>query len=248
MALTRDKIALLAEDERADLDLLRSKVGDPVKDKNGSASNSLAGSLRFLAVADFILNKNVLAFREQLSEAVKLRLRLFERFNAGDPISPSYVSMLAYKSMLNALAADNKAFAESLARQMGGREAIEAEYDRPFDRSFGYCLKSILLKDPVAAERAVKELEQSCKQVENLDFNGYARALRSLIEGKPELLPQAFDEILAGHERQSKGAGLFKDTEDEVLCVWGVGFANLVRWHGLPAPSANPLIPRELTQ
>jgi hypothetical protein len=246
MALTLDKVAVLAEDERADLDLLRSKAGDPVKDKSGSASNSLAGSLRFLAVADYVLNKDVPACREQLSEATGLRLKLLQRFDAGEPISPSYVSMMVYKSLLNALAAGSDALAQAVAARMGGREAIEAEYDRPFDRAFGYCLKGIVTHDALGARRALHELEEACEEVENVDFRGYARALHSIIDHSPEMLPQAFIEIIAGHKRQSVGLGLFKDTEDEVLCVWGVAVANLARWKGLPAPEASPLLPAEL--
>lgn len=246
MALNPDKLALLAEDERADLDLLRSKVGDPVKDRNGSASNSLAGSLRFLAVADYVLDKNVPAFREQLTEAAALRLKLFERFDAREPVSPSYVSMMAYKPLLNALAAGNEALAQNFAARMGGRQAIELEYDRPFDRAFGYGLKAIVTRNATDARHVLRELDQACKEPENIDFNGYAKALHSIIERDVGLLPLAFDEIVAGHKKQSVGAGLFKDTEDELLCVWGVAVANLARWNGLPAPADNALVPLEL--
>lgn len=248
MTLTREKMALLAEDERADLHFLRSKISDPLKDKTGSASNSLAGSLRFLSVADYVLGKDVSAFRGQLSEAAMLRLKLFERYEAGEPISPSYVSMMAYKPLLNALAAANQGLAQDLAAHMGGRDAIEAEYDRLFDQAFGYCLKGIVVHDAAAARRALQDLEQACKESENSDFKGYVMALRSIIERDADVLPQAFEEIVAGHKKQSVGTGLFKDTEDEVLCVWGVAVANLARWNGLPVPNPNPLLPAELMQ
>jgi hypothetical protein len=248
MSMTREKMALLAETEREDLDFLRSKAGDAIKDKNGAASNSLAGSLRFLAVTDYVLRKDVAAFRTQMSEAAELRVNLLERFDAGEAISPSYVSMMTYKSLLGSLASGNERVARALAACMGGREVIELEYDRPFERAFGQCLKSILEKDVSTARRGIEAFEQACKEAVNVDFKGYAKALRCIVDGETRSLPQAFDEILAGHRRQSVGSGLFKDTEDEMLCVWGVGIANLSRWNGLPPPAPSELLPVELVQ
>jgi hypothetical protein len=129
---------------------------------------------------------------------------------------------------------------------MGGRDAIEAEYDRSFDRALGYCLKGVLSNDSAAARSALANLEQACNEPENADFKGYAKALRCIIERNADLLPQAFDEIIAGHKKQSVGAGLFKDTEDELLCVWAVGIANLARWSGLPSLNSSTLLPAEL--
>ena len=241
----KNSLGFLREMRRKHLAQLR--LNQAMSD-DGSAADSLAGSLRFLGVADYVLDKNVAAFRGQLSEAAMLRLKLFERFDAGEPISPSYVSMMAYKALLNALAAANEEMAQSLAEHMGGREAIEAEYDRRFDRAFGYCLKSIVVHDATAARQALQDFEKACKEPENGDFKGYVKALSSIIDRTANVLPHAFEEIVAGHKKQSVGTGLFKDTEDEVLCVWGVAIANLARWNGLPVPSANPLLPSELMQ
>lgn len=243
-----NRLGLLREMRRKHLAQLRMNQSMPDRDKDGSASDSLAGSLRFLGVSDYVLDKNVHAFREQLSEAAALQLKLFERFDGGEPISPSYVSMMAYKSLLNALAANNEVLAESLAARMGGREAIEAEYDRPFDRALGYCLKGILGKDIARAQQALQQFGQACKESENVDFKGYAKALQAMVDRQPALVAHAFEEIIAGHKKQSLGKGLFKDTEDEVLCVWGVGIANLARWNGLLAPSGDALLPTELIQ
>jgi hypothetical protein len=243
-----NRLGLLRDMRRKHVVQLRVNQSMPDRDKDGSASDSLAGSLRFLGVSDYALDKNVQAFREQLSEAATLRLTLFERFDAGEPISPSYVSMMAYKPLLNALAANKQALARDLAMRVGGRDAIEAEYDRPFDRALGYCLKSILAGDAARAQRALQEFDQACKEAENVDFKGYAKALRAIVDRSADLLPQGFEEIIAGHKKQSVGSGLFKDTEDEVLCVWGLGIANLARWNGLPAPGANALLPAELIE
>jgi hypothetical protein len=243
-----NRLGLLREMRRKHLAQLRLNQSVSDKDKDGSTSDSLAGSLRFLGVADYVLDKNVAAFRGQLSEAAMLRLRLFERFDAGETISPSYVSMMAYKTLLNALAAANEGLAQNLAERMGGRDSIEAEYDRLFDRAFGYCLKGIVVHDAAGAQRALQDLERACKEPENRDFKGYVKAFRAIVDLNADVLPQAFEEIVAGHRKQSLATGLFKDTEDEVLCVWGLAVANLARSNGLPVPNAHPLLPAELMQ
>jgi len=201
-----------------------------------------------LAVADYVVHKNVTAFRRQLSEAAALRITLLERFDGGEAISPSYVSMMTYKPLLGALAANNEAVAQTLASRMGGREAIEREYDRVFERAFGLCLKSILAKDASTAQGAMQAFEHACKQRGNVDFQGYAYALRCIVNNESHLLQEAFEEIIAGHRRQSVRRGLFHQTEDEMLCVWGVGVANLAQWNGLPAPAPSALLPGDLVQ
>lgn len=246
MTLDSEKLARLAETERLDLDFLRKKVLDVAKDKNGSASNTLAGTLRFLAVADYVLSKNVGAFRSQLSEAAELRRKLFERFDAGESVSPSYVSMIAHKSLFNALAAGDEVLAKAFAARIGGREAIEREYDRPFDLALGYTLKNLLAPDDVAVEPYLAMFEGACKEPDNADFRGYATVLRAALNRDEEAANQGFVELIAGHKCQSKGGGLFKDTEDEVLCVWGIGLANLVRMHGLAVQPNDPMIPVDL--
>ena len=66
-----------------------------------------------------------MVFRKCLAESGRLRLDLLERFENDCPISKSYVSMLAYKDLLDALAAADFEVAVALAHKMGGRPDIE---------------------------------------------------------------------------------------------------------------------------
>lgn len=241
-----ERLSMLSQMRRKHLIQLRLNYADAAKDKSGSASDSLAGSLRFVAVADYVLHGDVNGFRSGMSEAAQLHQRLFERFDAGEPISPSYMSMMSYKALLDALAAADQVLAQTLAGHMGGREAIEQEHDRPFDMAFGYALKSIIANDSAAAQRWIDALEVSCREPENADFKGYAKVLRAIVKRDAGLLQEGLGDVVAGHKKQSVGAGLFKDSEDEVLCVWGIGLANLARMNGLPVRSDDPLIPDEL--
>lgn len=246
MSISVEKLARLAENDRSDLDLLRKKVQGGARDKNGSTSSALAGALRLVAVADYLSSHDVAAFRLELSEAAELHCRLFARFNAGEAISPSYVSMMSYKELLNALAAGNGELARLFAERMGGRQAVEAEYDRPFDIALGYSLKCLLASDNAGARRWIDELSASCQEAENHDFQGYAKALRAILDKDGESVSDGLADAIVGHKRQSKGSGLFKDTEDELLCVWGVGIANLAHICGLVVQVNDPLIPADL--
>jgi hypothetical protein len=246
MTLDLIKLARIAETERLDLDFLRKKVLETSKDKTGSTSNSLAGTLRFLAVADYALGKNVALFRRELVEAVGLRSRLFARFDAGEPVSPSYVSMLSYKTLFSAMAAGDWALAKTFGAQMGGREAIERQYDRPFDVAMGYALKSVIAGDFTEATRHLDALDAACREPDNTDFKGHVVVLRAILNEDVATADEGFAELLLGHKRQCKGGGLFMDTEDEVLSVWGIGLANLARMRGLKVCPIDPLIPADL--
>jgi hypothetical protein len=246
MSLDLKKIAMLAEESRLDLDILKSNVLDASKDRKGRGSSMLSSSLRFLGVADYVLKKDVAAFRTQLTEAAQLRRNLFDRFEAKEPISPSYVSMLAYRELLNALAAGNTHLSKQFAAQLGGRDAIEKDNDLPFDIALGYTLKSLLMSDAAKADRYLQELEATSQTSANIDFKGYVAVLRAILNQDVDAAKNGFVEIIAGHKKQCKGSGLFKDTEDEVLCVWGVGVANLARMHGVVVEINDPLIPSEL--
>lgn len=246
MAIDKAKLAKVADAERQDVDFLRKKAADSAKDVKGTVANNLAGALRLVGVADYVVGNSPDLFKAGVSEAATLRSRLFERFDAGDGVSPSYVSMLAYKALLNALAAGNEQVARSLASRMGGRSDVEREYDRPFDVAFGYALKSIVLSDFESASQWVDALDVECKDAENTGFVGYAQVLRAILNASQADANAGLKEIVAGHERQCSGKGLFKDTEDELLCVWGVAVANLARMRGVQVGPVEPLIPADL--
>lgn len=240
------RFEVLSEMRRKHLAQLVVNQADPLKDKSGSASSSLAGMLRFLSVSEYVLNKNVSEFRSMLVKAAALNNQLFERFDKGETISPSYVSMMSYKALLNVLASGDENLAKEFAAKMGGRSYLEKEYDRAFDIDFGYALKSILLSDFTSAGQWVDALDAACKDSENTDFVGYAKVLRAILSANHADANAGLAQVVAGHKRQCVGKGLFKDTEDELLCVWGVAVANLARMRGVKVQPIEPLIPGDL--
>lgn len=246
MAVDKAKLEKIAGLDRLDLDLLRQKVSDSSKDTKGLASSNLASSLRRIGVADYILKGDKGSFRTHLKEAALLRKRLFDRFEAGETISPSYVSMLSYKELFDALAAGDIDLARQLAGKMGGRDNIESEYDHPFDRVFGYTLKSFTLDDANAEQQWLTEFKTFCADPDNADFRGYCDVFEGIQEKDLSKAQEGLGAIAQGHKNQCKAGGVFKDSEDELLSVWGVGVANLARVAGLPVESPGPLIPADL--
>lgn len=246
MAGLAERLPMLVELRGANRGMVRASAADSEKDKNGACSSMLASDLRFFGVASYVLNRDVTSFRLQLSEAAEIRQRMFERFEVGEPVDASYVTMLSYKELFNALAAANMPLALSLARHMGGRHDLEKEYDHPFDYTMGYALRAFVLGDLEEMQKWSPRLWATCRETGMADFQGYAEVLDSMLSGDTAGANQGLSTVVKGHQRQTKGKGVFANTEDELLCVWGVGIANLARSRGLPVQGMPPWIPNEL--
>lgn len=241
-----NKIAIIRDVRLKGLAQLRENASSPEKDRTGSASNMVASALRLLAVSEYHLNHDVRAFRELLAECANVRLRMFERYDEGGEISPSYVSMISYKAIFNALAANNIELAKALSERIGGREEVEGEYDRPFDIALGYALKSVVLGGDHSADKSLSLLATECGRSTNQDFRGYELALRGIMNSDARLVRQGLASIVDGHRRQCRAGELFSDMEDELICIWGLGVANLARSRHVVIDALPPLIPADL--
>jgi hypothetical protein len=246
MAGLADRLPMLVELRGENRGIIRANAADREKDKGGSCSSMLALDLRFFGIADYVLKRDVKSFRLQLSEAAEIRKRMFERFEAGEPVDASYVTMLSYKELFNALAAANMPLARSLAGHMGGRHDLEKEHDHPFDYAMGYTLRAFVLDDFQEMRKCPPTLSATCRETNMSDFQGYVQVFEAMLSGDAASANQGLSAVVKGHQRQTKGKGVFANTEDEILCVWGVGMANLARSRGLSVEGVPPLIPNEL--
>src|SRR5262245_1827491 len=234
----RDRMAALLAIDREDLPILRANASDPAKDRKGGSTSSLEGAIRFIGVAEFVVAGDVDSFRRHLSEAAKLRLLLCERALAGEPIDPSHVSVMIYKEVFDALAAGDLATAEALARHIGRRPEYDENHTHPFAQCLGYALMAFVLELPDQMAKRAEEFAELCRDPElcqdperanfaGADFVGYATTFRGLLHRNVELAQDGLSEIVQGHKNQTKRGGLFHSSGDEVICVWGVGMANL---------------------
>jgi len=242
----RDRLPMLMKLRRESLPVLLANAQNREKDQNGCSSSSLSGTLRFLGVAEFVVNGDVEAFREQLRAAASLHNMVLDRYLNGESIDGSYVTMLSYKDILNALAANDLELAHSIAKKIGGRHGLEQEHDHPFDLAFGYCLKAVVERDELGMNEWCPRFLGECASEESVDFRGYAEALDAIRRIDPEDASAALKSVANRHANQCKMGGVFKDTEDETLCVWGIAIANLANSQGLSIALGSPSIPQEL--
>ena len=78
MIAIHDRLSVLLKEQLEDLPSVIRNANDPLKDKNGSASNMAAAAHRFLGASQYVLNHDITAFRVNLLEAAKRRLRLID--------------------------------------------------------------------------------------------------------------------------------------------------------------------------
>jgi hypothetical protein len=244
--MTPSHYPTVLEEIRESLPGALKKANMPGRDAKGLFTLGVASKLRNLAVVGFLVEENADLFRSSLMEAATRRVQLIDRFDAGEPIWPSLVSMARYQELLDTFASGNFNAAKELADRLGGRPAVEEECDRNFEISIGYALKAILAEDDVAALSRLEDLELACAHSDYVNFTGYVPALHAIVRRDRRALEEAFPELLAGHRRESKGNGLFSGGVDEFLFVWGVGLLNLARWRGTEAEISDPLIPAAL--
>ncbi len=225
------------------LPIVENNAANGAKDKDGSATAMLALTYRFIGINEFLLNSDIDSFQKNLTKAAQLRLNLFRRYESGEGIDPSYVSMLSYKSVFDALAANEWRIATDLAQMMGGRSDIENEYDHYFDFAFGYALKAVIAStDDHSVLESFNEIVQ---EKEFSGFQGYGIALKGIVLRDDELVNSGLMSIVDGHRNEARN-GVFKGTDDEFLCVWGVGLSNLAKHKGLRLSIDDELIPKKL--
>lgn len=241
-----DRLPTLVAERSTFHPIMVERANDPEHDDDGSASSFLKDDLKFFGCADFLLKKDVESFRSQLSQSAKIMISLFERHDAGKPISDSYVSMLSYKSLFDALAAGDLDTAQRLAEMMGGRDKTEKHHDHPFDYTMGYATKAKVLEDHNQMKVWIPKLKETCIKTKSKSFLGYPHLYQAIVDSDLSSADAALEEIVKGHKKLSKGRGIFAGMEDEAISVWGLGSANLARWRGLAVNGIEPLIPVEL--
>jgi hypothetical protein len=254
----QDFYRLLLAERWPILSRAEANAADKLKDREGTYTNNLGKHHRFLGIAMFLVDRDVSAFRSHLAKSAESKLSHFQRAQAGEPVDGSYLSMLAFNQLFDALAASAFPLAINLATIIGGRADIEQEHDTPFTRAMGYALKETVLDEGGAAvdqlnalvagpERALDSQEERDPEegLKYTDFRGYASTMQGIRARDERAVNTGLATIAEGHMRQSK-RGRFCDDDDKYLCVWGLALANLARHRGIPVQIKHTLIPTEL--
>jgi hypothetical protein len=241
-----DRLELLYAEQLEDREILRQIPKKPDHDRTGNATSSEIRDQHFLAIAEFILHQDVAAFRRHMSQAALNKLQLFERYDAGEPIDGSYVTMNAQDELFDALAAGDFNVASKLARRIGGRPDLEKRHDLPTRSLLGYALKYTVLEQRDGIHEVLAPLEAICQEKKHLPFRGFPTCFRGLVESNLTMTNQGLQEIADGHRRLAKKPNWFAGTVEELISVWGIGMANLARHQGMAVNSCPPFIPAEL--
>ncbi len=236
----------ILKDFKEDYLMVRAWHDDPVKNAKGIYIGSLADTLQGIAVMEYILHQDVMKFKTGLVEATKVASEHFTRFNAGEPIDESQVSMLCYQELLDALASGDMEVALMFSRLMGGREEIEREHDHLFAIAMGYTLKAILEDKLGHINQRLYQLDQACMDREYRNFTGYPVIFRGIVNKNLNKISEGFSIILKQHAKECKPGRMFYGITDEYLYTWGIGMANLCRYKGFDVQISDPLIPSEL--
>ncbi|PQO45089.1 hypothetical protein [Blastopirellula marina] len=241
-----ERLPILVKEQLESLPVIQANASNPATDQDGCSTDMLLLDFRFLGVAEYILQGAVKSFRELLLKSSQLQSRQFARFDQGEPIDESFVTMLAYQSLFDALAADDKEQAKLLASQMGGRPVLEKKYDHPSDRILGYTLRAFVLQDIDQMQAWTPKLLAQSQKKNEAALVGFAHVFEAILADDSDRANLGFQELIEGHKRRSKGRGVFANTPHEVLCLWGIGLARLAQSHGLKVDAIPPLMPLDL--
>ncbi len=246
--MNKDSELIISHLERARerLSIARHNANDKAKDCAGMGTSLLAMHLRGLGILEYLVNDNIEKYQHCLQECATLELSLVHRFESGEPISESFVSILLYQELFTALASSNLELSVRFAHAVGGRKEIEKHHDHPFDRAMGYALKALVLDTADKAERihTLKFRTQSVKKEAN--FQGYASVMEAIASKDQQALDSAYPHLLKNHKSHSKAGGTFSNVTDKHLSIWGIGLANLAISRGLTVSIDDPLLPQDL--
>ena len=219
---------------------------NPEYDENGSLSIRMKSAKRFFALCDYKLHHDIKSFRKNLRDSSALVKSLYDRYNQGESIDESFVTMNSYDHILDALAAGDFSLAKDFAQVIGGREAIEKENDHPFDFAFGYALKSLLLNHQTDLEYWLPIANSEVKRPDVKYFQAYVDSLYALKNKDIEAFNNAMTQLLQDHRKMCQARGLLENTVDEALCFWGLGLVNLARHRGLEVTVDDEYLSSEL--
>ncbi len=241
----KEILPTILQEQLSILPKLRANAADHEIDEYGDASMQLASAYLIIGISEYVVSNNIREFRSNLIESAKLRNELFDRFEKGDPISESRISMGASSSLFYALAAADFEIARELARKLGVTDKIDKKIDHPFNRAFGYTFKYIVLDDFTNADPWLQEFKKQCEKKVHMDWKSKADMFEAIMSGDINKANSAMEAEIRSHERMAK-RGRIKGTLEEVLSVAGIALVNLARHYGLNVSAIPPLLPEDL--
>lgn len=223
-------------------------------DCDAETIRTLVSLYALMGQLEYLINSEVKIYQEALQTSVRHLIELFDQFDKGMSVHPSYCSMIRFMNLLDALASGDMELSNKLALHMGGRETLEMTYDDPFIESLGYCLKYAVLGDIEELQVWLHLLREACEHPKHKlrDFLGYPLILEGLAESNSEKINRGFEVLLLGHRNRCKReqapdyGPFFHNSPNAEIFFWGVGLANLCLAKGIMLEIQDELIPKNL--
>jgi hypothetical protein len=213
-------------------------------DSDGGAKYDLFYDYRFLAVCEYILNKDKKKFLALLSKSADMVAKIFDEYQAGKITSITYVKCNQYFHMLDSYASSDFKSAKTIAKYIGHLDTDKKE--KGFFPALSYSLKYLVLEDNKNLKLYSDKLNNFLTQKNAKNYLGYAKVIEAYVNQDTKEMQKSFETLLTNHKQLCKGRGEYSNTEDEVIFIYGLGLLNLVRSRGFDITLDDPLIPNDL--
>ncbi|MCW7471816.1 hypothetical protein [Leptospira kanakyensis] len=238
-----NRLGELHQNYKSGISFLEGRV-DTELDYDGGAKSVLSLNYRFLAICEFINNKNKIKFQELLSKSASLVAKNFQDYNSGKITETIYVKWNRFYNILDSYASLDTSAAEDIAKYIGNLDIDKKE--KGFFPALSYSIKYLVLEDDKCLKIYSNKLSDYLDQKNAKNYLGYAEVIKAYINKDIKLVQKGFDTMLANHKQLCKGRGEYSNTEDEIIFLHGLGLLNLVRSRGFDIKLSDKLIPEDL--
>lgn len=228
------------------LECNQPRIGTAQFDARGDATAMSMHQCHGASILTWIRRGDAVAYRQLALRSAEHQVSLMERAGRGDPISESRVGFMSYQRLFDALASGSALTSTQLAQQIQGRVSQRPDRVAGFDRAMCLTLCAFVEK-ATRREESLRVLTEAMASDSLKRFAGYGRAFHALLASDGQLLTDALRAIVADHEHLGR-LGVWRETVDRELCVWGIGLAHLAHEYGLDTELDCPLLPRALTR
>ncbi|MFT3684724.1 MAG: hypothetical protein QM783_07295 [Phycisphaerales bacterium] len=221
-----------------------TKIGTEKFDARGDATAMSALMCHSASIHSWVRKASVNLYRQLAKRSAELHLELVKRSERGDPIADSRIGFMSYQRLFDGLASGSLPLAADVAGRILSRTTKIPDPVSAFDRSFCQALCAFVFQSPdraIQLEKFKPMLESSATK----PFAGYGAAFEAMLNSDRESLNRAILDIAEGHIKLGK-TGVWKETVDRELCVWGIGIAQLAKSYNLDADIDHVLIPGAL--
>ena len=194
---------------------------------------------------EYILYGSKRSYIENLTKSLKFSLELFVRYDNGEKqLSPGHSPSMDADQIFMCLAIGDFELLQSFFERTG--DGDEDRFTDTFEMALGYCVANTFSDDLDMMAKCIKVLGEQCAKKDFKNFSGYPKMFSAIVAKDKSAAEAALAQIITEHEWECKHRGnrFLKDHED--LSTWGIGMANLSRYHGLDVTGDNDFVPDEL--